>query len=200
MSVWKSFVIASALLAAGAVRAAVGPGDAAPDFTLQDVAGKPRSLAEFKGKTVVLEWNNPNCPFVQKHYKSGNMQQLQAAAAARGVAWLTINSTRASHGDFMPAAALAQWMQAQKAQPAAYLLDADGQVGRLYGAKTTPHLWVIGPDGRVLYAGGIDDRRSTNVDDVPGAKNFVKAALDESLAGKAVSVPAAPPYGCGVKY
>ena len=188
------------LIAPNAAHASIEAGAVAPDFSLRDLAGKERKLSEFKGKTVVLEWNNPNCPFVKKHYSAANMQGLQGAFGDKGVVWLAVNSTNKSHPDFMDAAALTRWSADQKAKPTAYLLDVDGKVGQQYGAKTTPHMWVIDAAGKVLFAGGIDDKRTANPADIPGAKNFVKAALEESLGGKPVSTASAVPYGCSVKY
>jgi hypothetical protein len=196
----KTILTAALVSAATLAFAAVEPGAAAPDFSLRDVAGKERKLSEFKGKTVVLEWTNPNCPFVKKHYGSNNMQQLQSAAGAKGVVWLTVNSTSKSHPDYMEPAALAKWQSEGKASPTAHLVDTDGKVGQLYGAKTTPHMWVIDPTGKVAFAGGIDDKRSANPADIAGARNHVKLALDEMGAGKPVSVASAQPYGCTVKY
>jgi len=192
-----------AALAASAViasaHAAVEPGQQAPDFSLRDLAGKGTALAQFKGRTVVLEWNNPNCPYVQKHYGSGNMQGLQQAEKGRAV-WLAINSTNPASGDFMSAEALVKWVAGQKSAPTHYLLDPDGSVGRLYGAKTTPHMYIIDPQGRVAYAGAIDDKRSTNPADIPGATNFVRTALDALARGEPVRHASNPPYGCSIKY
>jgi len=179
--------------------AAVEPGQQAPDFSLRDLAGKSAGLAQFKGRTVVLEWNNPNCPYVQKHYGSGNMQRLQQADKGMTV-WLAINSTSPASGDFMNAEALAKWVAEQKSAPTHYLLDPDGSVGRLYGAKTTPHMYIINPQGRVVYAGAIDDKRSTNPADIPGATNYLKAALGNLTKGEAVKHASTQPYGCSVKY
>lgn len=196
-----AMLAASAILAGAgaAAHAAVEPGQKAPDFTLRDLSGDSAGLAQFKGKTVVLEWNNPNCPFVRKHYGSGNMQDLQQAGKDKTV-WLTINSTNPGSGDFMSAEALKKWLAEQKAAPTHYLLDPDGSVGRLYGAKTTPHMYVINPQGRVAYAGAIDDKRSTNPDDIPGASNYVRTALGALARGEPVANASTPPYGCSVKY
>ena len=198
----RFFPLASALVAATFALAAhaVDIGQPAPAFSLTDLSGKQRSLAEFKGKVVVLEWNNPNCPFVQKHYDSMNMQSLQKAFGTRDVVWLTVNSTAHSAPDYMDPAALKGWEGEKSATPTAYLMDPAGTVGKAYGAKTTPHMYVIDPGGKLAYAGGIDDRRSTNVDDVKTAKNYVKAALDDVLAGRPVATSTATPYGCSVKY
>lgn len=176
-------------------------GQAAPDFSLTDVNGKAVKLSEFKGKTVVLEWTNPGCPFVQKHYGSNNMQSLQKDATAKGVVWLSINSTEKNHSDYLAPTKLNAKMNGEWKAASSYLLmDETGKVGQAYSAKTTPHMYVINPSGKLVFAGGIDDKRSTNPADVKTAKNFVRAALDETLAGKPVSVATAAPYGCSVKY
>ena len=182
-----------------AAHAGVEPGQQAPDFSLRNLSGDSTSLAQMKGKTIVLEWNNPNCPFVRKHYGAGNMQGLQQADKGKTI-WLAINSTNPASGDFMSAEALKKWLAEQKAAPTHYLLDPDGSVGRLYGAKTTPHMFVISPQGRVVYAGAIDDKRSTNPDDISGATNYVKAALGALARGEPVTNASTPPYGCSVKY
>ena len=175
-------------------------GKAAPDFALTDVDGKAVKLANFKGKHVVLEWSNPGCPFVQKHYDSNNMQSLQKKYDAKDTVWLTINSTNPSHQDYLSNEKLKVYITAKSEAPDAYMADADGKVGRLYGAKTTPHMYVINPAGMVIYAGAIDDKPSANKADVAGAKNYVVAALDESKAGKAITAASTQAYGCSVKY
>lgn len=194
--------LATLLVSTAVVAAhAVSIGQPAPDFALTDVNGKTVKLSDFKGKHVVLEWTNPGCPFVQKHYNSGNMQSLQKDAAAKGVVWLAVNSTEKSHQDYLAPAKLSARMAGDwKAMPAYLLMDESGQAGKAYEAKTTPHMYLIDPAGKLVYAGGIDDKRSANPADVKTAKNFVRAALDESLAGKAVTVPTASPYGCSIKY
>ena len=179
---------------------AVNPGQPAPDFTLSDLSGKPVKLSDLKGKFVVLEWVNPECPYVQKHYDSANMQTLQKEFGARQVAWLAINSTREGHAEFKSPQQMAGWMKQKGGAPAATLLDRDSKVGRLYGAVTTPHMYVIDPKGTLVYVGAIDDKRSTNPADVKTAKNYVRVALGESMAGKAVSTASTSPYGCTVKY
>ena len=194
-----AIAIASTVGAAPAF-ASAAVGKAAPDFSLADVNGKVVKLADFKGKHVVLEWSNPGCPFVQKHYDSNNMQSLQKKYDAKDTVWLTINSTNASHQDYLSNEKLNGYITAKNAEPDAYMADADGKVGRLFGAKTTPHMYVINPAGMVIYAGAIDDKPSANKADVAGAKNYVVAALAESSAGKAVSVATTPAYGCSVKY
>lgn len=182
------------------VRAEVAVGHPAPDFTLTDTNGKKVSLSSFKGKYVVLEWNNPDCPFVVKHYATNNMQGLQKAYTAKGVVWLTINSSATGKEGAYPAAELNQMTQAKGAAQTAYLLDGDGKVGKTYGAKNTPQMFVITPEGKIVYSGAIDSIRSTNKDDVPKATNYVKAALDSTMDGKPVAVPVSQPYGCSVKY
>ena len=189
------------LLAAVTIaQADVQIGQPAPDFSLTDCSGKKVSLSDFKGKVVVLEWVNHNCPFVAKHYGSGNMQKLQADATAKGVTWLSIcSSAPGKQGHADAAGALKKCTETQSAATA-YLLDETGEVGKTYGAKVTPEMYVIDANGVLVYHGAIDDKKSTNPGDIAGAKNYVAAALDEVLAGKPVSTPKSDPYGCGVKY
>jgi hypothetical protein len=149
---------------------------------------------------VVLEWVNYDCPFVKKHYGSGNLPKLQKAYTGKGVVWLTINSSAPGKQGNFTSAEIESRSKAAGAAFSAYLLDSDGTVGRAYGAKTTPHMYVIDPAGKLVYAGGIDDKPSTDVADIASAKNFVSAALDEGMAGKAISVATSTPYGCSVKY
>ena len=175
-------------------------GQPAPNFTLADANGRPVSLSDFRGRTVVLEWNNPGCPFVRKHYGSGNMQRTQAAAAKDGVVWLTINSGAPGKQGHMSGAEAKAFLAQASARPAAYLLDPRGVVGKAYDAKTTPHMYVIDAKGTLVYAGGIDDKPTPNPADINGARNHVLAALSELKAGKAVSVATSRPYGCSVKY
>jgi peroxiredoxin len=182
------------------VAMAQAPGQPAPGFTLNDTAGKAVALADHKGKYVVLEWTNPECPFVQKHYVSRNMQDLQKEWGARGVVWLSVNSTNAGHSEFKTPEQMASWMRAQGAAQAATLLDSTSATGRAYGARTTPQMFVIDPAGRVIYAGAIDDKRSSNPADAKTANNYVRAALTEALAGKPVTTASTAPYGCSVKY
>ncbi len=199
----KSLLItALTSLAATALFAAESPkvGSAAPDFSLTDAKGKTHSLAGSKGKFVVLEWFNPQCPFVQKHYGSGNMQNLQQEYSGKGVVWMSIDSSAAGkEGHLTPDAAtkqIADW----KMNSTTLLFDADGKAGHAYGAKNSPHMFIINPDGKIVYEGAIDSKASTNPADIPNSTNYVKAALDESLAGKPVSNPSTKPYGCSVKY
>ena len=197
----KMLLVTAALaLAANTAFAVATVGQPAPAFTVQDSSGKTVSLANFKGKHVVLEWVNPGCPYVVKHYGSANMQGTQKDATTKGVVWLAVNSTSADHGDYKAPAAMAQWMQGHKAAASATLMDADGKIGRAYGARTTPHLYIVDPKGLLVYAGGIDNKPSTNPADIPGATNHVKVALGEALAGKAISQATTRPYGCSVKY
>ncbi len=192
--------VAAGLFAAGLLSAAT-VGEPAPAFTLTDINGTSRSLAEFKGKTVVLEWVNPECPFVVKHYeKSGNLPATQQAATSDGVVWLQINSAAAGkQGDFDPAK-VKTWQESNKVAATAYLRDSDGKVGKAYGAKTTPHIFVINPEGTLVYNGGIDSIRSTNPADIEKAENYAKAALASVKAGKPVEKANTEPYGCSVKY
>jgi peroxiredoxin len=193
-------LLAAGLAAGGTALAQILPGQPAPTFKLEDVNGRSVSLADLRGRYVVLEWNNPNCPFVRKHYASGNMQSLQARYGADKVAWLLVNSTAPGTEDYMDGKKLAAWLAEQKSQPTALLLDPSGEVGRAYAAKVTPQMVVIDPRGTVIYNGAIDDKRSANAADVAGARNYVAAALDEARAGKPVSVASTSPYGCTVKY
>lgn len=193
--------VAVALGAAAFAHASLEVGKPAPDFTLTDIAGQSHSLSSLKGRTVVLEWVNPECPFVVKHYeKSTNMQDTQKAALADGVVWLQINSAApGKQGDYDPAQAKA-WRERVGTQASAYLRDQNGKVGKLYGARTTPHLFIITPDGTLAYQGGIDSIRSANPGDLAKATNYVKTALAELKTGKAVTNASTQPYGCSVKY
>ena len=193
-------VAALALFAVGrAETAAVGK--AAPDFTLTDISGQQHSLSEFKGKTVVLEWVNPECPFVQKHYdRSGNIPKLQKAATADGIVWLSINSAApGKEGDY-EAGQVKDWQNRIHSSATDYFRDPEGKVGRLYDARTTPHMYVINASGTLVYAGGIDSIRSSNVADIAKATNYVSAALADVKAGRPVRTPNSQPYGCSVKY
>jgi len=174
-------------------------GQPAPDFTAVDTAGKSHKLSDFKGKTVVLEWTNPNCPFVRKHY-SGNMQSLQKEAVSKGVVWLAINSTETASVDYLPPAKLVAWNTEKQAVPTALLMDESGKIGTLYGAKTTPHMYLINPQGQLVYAGAIDSVPTARVDDIKTATNYVRQALTESWGGKPVSVATSRAYGCSIKY
>jgi len=175
-------------------------GKPAPNFKLADANGKPVSLSDFRGRVVVLEWNNPGCPFVKKHYGSGNMQKTQAAAAKDGVVWLTINSGAPGKQGHMNGAEAKAFLAQSGARPAAYLLDPSGVAGKAYDARTTPHMYVVNKAGTLVYVGGIDDKPTADPADIKGARNHVLAALSELKAGKPVSVPTSRPYGCSVKY
>jgi peroxiredoxin len=175
-------------------------GSAAPSFSLTDTYGAKHSLAEFKGKYVVLEWLNHDCPFVKKHYNSGNMQALQKKYTGKGVVWLSVVSSKPGSQGHYPPDDANKLTQEKKAAPTAVLFDSEGTVGRAYGARTTPQMVVIDPQGRMIYNGAIDDIRSADVEDVKKAVNYVAAALDESMSGREVTVKTSQPYGCSVKY
>ena len=192
--------LALALVLVQGVFAQVENGKPAPDFTLADSNGRQVSLSQFHGKYVVLEWLNYDCPFVRKHYSSGNMQDLQRTYAQKGVTWLAIVSSAPGQQGYYAPDEINRLNKERQSAATAVLLDPTGQVGRLYGAQTTPHMFVINPRGILVYQGAIDDIRSTNPDDVAQAGNYVSAALDEAMAGKAVSVPSTKSYGCSVKY
>lgn len=181
-------------------QAEVHIGEDAPNFTLPDMHGRQVSLNKFRGRFVVLEWTNPECPFVRKHYNSGNMPALQRRYTAKNVVWLSINSGALGREGYRTAAQALATVKAQKAAPSDVLLDHAGTVGHLYDAKTTPHMFLISPTGKLLYMGGIDSIRTNDPADLPKAKNYIAAALDEALAGKPVTEKAAMPYGCSVKY
>lgn len=180
--------------------AQVESGKAAPDFTLKDSNGNDVSLSQYQGKFVVLEWLNYDCPFVRKHYGSGNMQRLQKTYRDKGVTWLSVMSSAPEQEGYYTGDEANKLNVEKKGAATAILLDPTGQVGKLYGAQTTPHMFIIDPKGILVYQGAIDDTRSTNPDDVAQAKNYVSAALDEAMAGKPVSVPSTKSYGCSVKY
>jgi peroxiredoxin len=196
----KTVLFSTLMLAAVPAFAAATVGQPAPTFTVADSAGKPVSLADFKGKTVVLEWVNPGCPYVRKHYDSANMQATQKAATGAGVVWLSINSTHTGASDYKKPADMAAWMKAQNAAATATLMDSDGKAGKAYGARTTPHMYIVDAKGTLVYAGGIDDKATANPADVKTAKNHVNAALSDIAAGKPVAQATTRPYGCSVKY
>ena len=192
-----AIALAAALPVTALASATVG--QPAPAFAVTDLAGKPVKIEDFKGKTVVLEWHNFGCPFVQKHYRSGNMQALQKKYG-KDVVWLAVNSTNKSASDYTEPALLTTQLKQFDAAPAAYLMDEPGTMGKAYGAKTTPHMYIIDPSGKLVYNGAIDDKRSTNPEDVKTSKNYVAAALEELKAGKPITVASTTPYGCTVKY
>lgn len=192
-------VIATVLFAAASAASAQAiVGQPAPSFTAADITGETVSSSQLKGKYVVLEWFQPNCPFVQKHYNSGNMPAVQKYATDKGVVWLSVHTTNESIAE--ETVALGEWMKAKKAAPSAVLVDAKGTMGKAYGAKTTPHMYVIDPSGKLVYAGAIDSKPTANPADIQTATNYVKQAIDESLSGKPVSKPVTQAYGCSVKY
>lgn len=200
-------VAAIAAIASYRIRDTVPPslqepsvGSAAPALTLTDTNGKQHNLADYKGRYVVLEWVNLGCPFVKKHYESGNMQATQKKAVDKGVVWLSVCSSAKWKQGNLSAADWNKERSDRKMSSTAVLIDESGEVGRTYGAKTTPHMYIVNPDGVLIYKGAIDDQPSTNKDTIPGARNHVLAALDESMAGKPVSMASTTPYGCSVKY
>jgi len=180
--------------------ATVQVGKPAPDFTGTDSQGKTQRLSDYRGKVVVLEWTNHDCPFVGKHYGAGNMQAQQKEAAANGVVWLSIVSSAPGKQGHVSAGEANRLTAERGASPTAVVLDPEGRIGQLYGAKTTPHMYVIDAQGKLVYAGGIDSIASTDATDIAPATQYVRAALAEVLAGKPVSVPVSQPYGCSVKY
>lgn len=197
----RTFMIAAtAVLLAAPATAQQTTGAPAGNFKLTDMMGRTVSLTDYRGRAVVIEWNNPGCPFVQKHYNSGNMQKTQAAAKGLGAVWLTVNSGAPGKQGHMTGAEAQAFVKSAKAGPTAYLLDPKGVVGKGYGAKTTPHLYIVDPAGKLVYQGGIDDKPTANAADIAGARNHVLAALSEMKAGKPVSMPETRPYGCSVKY
>ena len=192
-------LLALAAAATGA-QAAATVGQGAPDFTLTDTSGKTVRLSDFRGKHVVLEWTNPGCPFVRKHYDSGNLPATQKGAVDQGVVWLAVNSTEKASGDYLEPARLSAWLKERKAAPTAVLMDEEGTVGKSYGARTTPHMYIVNPQGVLVYAGGIDSIPSARPADIEKATNYVKVGLAEALAGKPISAATTAPYGCSIKY
>ena len=179
---------------------AVKAGDQAPDFTGTDSHGQTHKLSEYRGKFVVLEWHNNGCPFTKKHYESGNMPRLQKEWTNKGVVWFTVISSSPGSQGFVTAEQENEYMEKMHAAPTAALLDPKGEIGHLYGAKTTPHMFVINPQGQVIYNGAIDDKPTPDPSDINGAKNYVSEALQEAQAGQPVAVATTRPYGCSVKY
>lgn len=196
----KILTITAIVIAAGAAWAAVDIGKKAPDFSLPNTQGKTVTLSQYKGKYVVLEWTNPDCPIVHKHYDSGNMQKLQKEFTKKGVVWLSIDSSAPGEQGNYPPAQLEQIMKTRGAASTEILLDPSGTVGHLYDAKTTPDMYIIDPAGNLIYDGAIDSIPSANQGDIPKATNYVQAALDQALAGKPVTTPVSRPYGCAVHY
>lgn len=199
----KITLLSLTLLLAGLISPLVAEmeiGKPAENFTLADTKGKTHSLTDFKGKFVVLEWYNPDCPFVRKHYDGGNMQSLQKTYTEKDVVWLSINSSAAGKQGHYTPAEYNKLAADKKTAPTALLLDHDGKVGRLYNAKTTPQIFVINPEGNLIYQGAIDNNSSADAADIATSENYVKSTLDAALAGKPVANSATKPYGCSVKY
>lgn len=202
-NIFKCGLTASVLfLAIGVTGANAAPaiGQPAPDFVATDSNGKTVKLSDYKGKIVVLEWTNNECPYVRKHYGSSNMQTLQKEATAQGVVWLSVISSAKGEQGYVDPAAANQLTASRSASPSAVLLDPAGKIGQEYGAKTTPHMYVVDASGKLVYMGGIDDKPTSNPADIPNAKNYVRAALGEVMAGKSVSEPVTRAYGCTIKY
>jgi peroxiredoxin len=196
---FSTSILVSTLAAGTAKAASATVGQAAPDFTATDALGKTHKLSDFKGKHVVLEWTNPACPFVAKHY-SGNMQALQAEFTAKGVVWLSINSTDKQSRDYLAPTQLMAWKAEKKGSATAVLMDDVGALRVLYNAKTTPHMYIINPQGVLVYAGAIDSVASARVDDIKTATNYVRQGLNEALSGKPISTSTTRAYGCFIKY
>lgn len=175
-------------------------GEPAPGFQATDSNGQVRKLSEYRGKFVVLEWHNNGCPYTRKHYESGNMERLQKEWTARGVIWFTVISSAPGQQGYVTAAQENEYVKKMNAVPTAALLDPAGDVGRLYAAKTTPHMFVINPEGVLIYDGAIDSKATADQADIATATNYVSQALEEAMAGKPVSTPTSRPYGCSVKY
>jgi hypothetical protein len=188
------------VLAATPLRAQAVAGKPAPEFAAVDSNGKPVKLSDFKGKIVVLEWTNHDCPYVRKHYGEGNMQGLQAEATSRGVVWLSVVSSAPGRQGYVKGLEANKLTDDRKAKPTAVLLDPNGSLGRSYGATATPHMYVVAPDGMLAYAGAIDDKPGTNPAEIKTARNFVRDALAAVAAGTAPSPAQTRAYGCSVKY
>ncbi len=195
-----SLLVLCSVLLPGPVSAALGLGQTAPDMTLSDVQGRSVRLSDYRGRHVVLEWNNPGCPFVRKHYRSGNMQALQAEARGQGVVWLTVNSTADGSADFLTPQQMARWLAEQKATPSTALVDENGELGRAMGARSALHMFILNPRGELIYAGAIDSVPSAKVEDLQTATNYVRQGLKEALAGQPLSVATSRPYGCPITY
>jgi len=192
-------LLAAGMTLGGAAMAEAVVGQPAPAFSGTDSTGKPVSLSQFKGKYVVMEWVNPECPFVKKHYDGGNMPGVQKYAAGKGVVWLAV-STSADGDRAAKATAVGDWLKAKGAAPTATIMDTGGAIGRAYGARTTPHMYLIDPSGKLVYAGAIDSKPTANPADIKTATNYVVQAIDDSLAGKPLAQAVTKPYGCSVKY
>jgi hypothetical protein len=196
----RNFMAVCMFALASAAQAAPAVGQNAPDFSLKDAAGRTVRLSDFRGRHVVLEWTNPGCPYVRKHYDSGNMPATQKDALDKGVVWLSINSTEKASYEYMEPARVVAWQAERQARPSALLLDEEGTTGKAYGARTTPHMYIVDPQGRLIYAGGIDSIPSSDPADIRKAVNYVRQGLDEAVAGKPLSAATTRPYGCSIKY
>ena len=196
--IWNMALAAAFAFTLSAAAAKVG--DPAPDFTGTDTHGQQIKLSDYRGKFVVLEWTNNGCPYTKKHYSSGNMQALQKEWTAKGVEWLTILSSAPGEQGYMTAAEENSYIAKVHADPSAAILDPKGVIGREYEAKTTPHMFVIDPSGKLIYAGAIDDHATSDPDDIKSSKNYVSDALSEAMSGRPVAVSSTRPYGCSVKY
>jgi peroxiredoxin len=193
-------IMMAALIQTGVQAAELTTGSPAPEFTLTDTQGNEHSLSSFRGKFVVLEWVNHGCPFVVKHYSGGNMQALQKEAKEKGVVWLSICSSAEGKQGNMSNEEWNNKTAEVGANPDAVLIDAEGTVGKQYNARTTPHMFIINPEGNLIYQGAIDDTRSTDADDIAKSENYVRSALTQALAGEPIAKSQTQPYGCGVKY
>ena len=191
---------AALCLAAGLAAFGVSVGAPAPDFTATDSNGQSHRLSDYRGKFVVLEWHNNGCPYVRKHYGSGNMQRLQKEWTAKGIIWLTVISSAPGKQGYVTPEQENEYLKKMNAAPTAALLDPTGQVGSLYSAKTSPHMFIINPQGTLIYDGAIDDHPTTDVADIAVSRNYVSQALAEAMSGKPVSLATSRPYGCSVKY
>jgi peroxiredoxin len=193
-------VLMAVLAASAGVAGALPPGSAAPEFKGVDSNGVTHSLSEYRGKYVVLEWANRGCPYEQKHYKSGNMESLQKEWTAKGVVWLSILSDPPGEQGYVTPAEENDYLRTMHASPTAALLDPTGTIGRLYDARTTPHMFVIDPAGKIVYQGAIDDKPTPDPASLKGADNYVNDALNAAMAGKPVAVAVTKSYGCAVHY
>jgi peroxiredoxin len=193
-------VLAAALLPVCGYAQEARVGAAASAFTATDSRGQTETLAQYRGKYVVLEWHNQGCPYTRKHYVSGNMQALQKEWTGKGVVWFTVITSAPGQQGYVTPSQENSYLEQMHAVPTAVLMDSDGKIGRLYNAKTTPQMIVIDPSGKVIYDGAIDDRPTPDPEDVRGARNYVSDALTEAMAGKPVQTAFTRPYGCGVKY
>lgn len=200
LSSFASLAALALALAPCASTAQAVVGSPAPAFTATDSHGQSHSLDQYRGKYVVLEWHNQGCPYTKKHYDSGNMQSLQKEWTAKGVAWFTVISSAPGEQGYVTDAAENAYLAQMHADPTAVLMDANGKLGHLFGAKTTPEMYVIDPQGKLVYEGAIDDRPTPDTSDIKGADNYLTDALTESMAGKPVLKPYTRPYGCSVKY